>query len=596
MWNDNETDQDLIDFKYLVQSINSIIQNDDLAPSTIGIYGDWGSGKSSLMKMIEQDNTTKGNIVIKFNGWLFEGYEDSKIALLTTLIDELIKSRKWNEKAKKYISRLVKKIKWLKVIGKAGKIGLDAYMASNGTYDYNNALNDISSLDIDNYIKEVQDENKELIEKGIREFHKDFGKLIAQTNADRVIVLIDDLDRCNPDTVISTLEAIKLFLFAEKTIFIVSADERLINYAVKKRFPELPSHDYDVSKDYLEKLIQFPIRIPSLNESEFETYINLLFAKVNLDNNSFNDLLDVIFDPKKGNTEIGVSKINSDSLDQFLPNASENLKQDYLLSKQINSVLVSILKGNPRQCKRFLNMLMLRISMAESKGISLKKGVLAKLMLLEHFKTDSFNKLVKSSYENDFDVVLKLEQKEVDDSIKEFQGWLQDSWLLRWIDLEPKIGEENLKEYFYFTRNSQKSEFTLNKRLSSEAKEILISMFSSASEQKKAIKESKALAESDILTIFREICDKIIVEEDTKKRGNLFTLLLKYSMAHNTLVSEYCAFIEKVPENILLPSNPPNLLQITKGGPFEEQAKFILDKWSKSTNITLSKIAAKKQK
>ncbi|MEZ2414307.1 P-loop NTPase fold protein [Muriicola sp. E247] len=48
MWNDNETQQDLIDFKYLTDSVNLIINNDNLVPSTIGVYGDWGSGKSPL--------------------------------------------------------------------------------------------------------------------------------------------------------------------------------------------------------------------------------------------------------------------------------------------------------------------------------------------------------------------------------------------------------------------------------------------------------------------------------------------------------------------------------------------------------------------
>jgi len=68
MWNDNETDQDLIDFKYLTNSVNLIINNEDLIPSTIGVYGDWGSGKSSLMKMIELENTNPENLIIKFNG------------------------------------------------------------------------------------------------------------------------------------------------------------------------------------------------------------------------------------------------------------------------------------------------------------------------------------------------------------------------------------------------------------------------------------------------------------------------------------------------------------------------------------------------
>ncbi len=317
MWNDNETHQDLIDFKYLTNSVNLIINNEDLIPSTIGVYGDWGSGKSSLMKMIELENTNPENLIIKFNGWLFEGYEDAKIALLSTLVDEIIKSRTWDEKTKKYLGRLVKRIKWLKLITKTAQMGINGFIASQADFDYQKTIKDISELNIDDYIKEVEDENKTLIDKGIREFHKDFEELLEQTKLKRVIVLIDDLDRCNPDTIISTLEAIKLFLFVKKSVFIISADERLINYAVKKRFPELPSTDYDVSKDYIEKLIHFPIRIPSLSESEYETYVNLLFAKLHLSSTDFENLRVAVFQPKE-NIDLSACKLNNENISNLI--------------------------------------------------------------------------------------------------------------------------------------------------------------------------------------------------------------------------------------------------------------------------------------
>ena len=69
----------------------------------------------------------------------------------------------------------------------------------------------------------------------IEDFHKDFTQLLAETKIKRLIVFIDDLDRCNPDTVIETLEAIKLFLYVDGTVFIISADERLIEYSVRQK-------------------------------------------------------------------------------------------------------------------------------------------------------------------------------------------------------------------------------------------------------------------------------------------------------------------------------------------------------------------------
>lgn len=93
-----------------------------------------------------------------------------------------------------------------------------------------------------------------------------------------------------PDTIIETLEAIKLFLFVPHTAFILGADERLVKYAVRRRFPELPGERAEVGRDYLEKLIQFPIRVPPLGRGEIESYINLLFTrKANLAADKFEE-------------------------------------------------------------------------------------------------------------------------------------------------------------------------------------------------------------------------------------------------------------------------------------------------------------------
>ena len=96
MWRDSETELDYLDFDYLIETVSNIIKNDDLLPSTIGVYGDWGSGKSSLMYMCK-DRLTKADEKIKclvFNGWLFENYEDAKTAILGTILDEISKEER----------------------------------------------------------------------------------------------------------------------------------------------------------------------------------------------------------------------------------------------------------------------------------------------------------------------------------------------------------------------------------------------------------------------------------------------------------------------------------------------------------------------
>ena len=83
MWPDKETEIDYLNFGYMVDMVVDIATNRKLSPSTIGLYGDWGSGKSSLMKLaqkkieeknskIEKEKDTVKTLCIEFNGWLLK--------------------------------------------------------------------------------------------------------------------------------------------------------------------------------------------------------------------------------------------------------------------------------------------------------------------------------------------------------------------------------------------------------------------------------------------------------------------------------------------------------------------------------------------
>src|SRR6202008_4831902 len=86
-----------------------------------------------------------------------------------------------------------------------------------------------------------------------------------------LVVLIDDLDRCLPETTISTLEAIRLFLFLENTAFVVAADDQMIKHAVRRHFEGIT--DDDLVTNYFDKLIQVPIRVPQLGTQEVRAYM-----------------------------------------------------------------------------------------------------------------------------------------------------------------------------------------------------------------------------------------------------------------------------------------------------------------------------------
>jgi hypothetical protein len=142
--------------------------------------------------------------------------------------------------------------------------------------------------------------------KEFSEFQKSFDELLEESKIKKLVVLIDDLDRCLPKVTIETLEAVRLFMFSKSTAFVIAADEAMIEYAVRNHFPDLPEDDnirtgFEYSKRYLEKLIQVPFRIPALGEIESGMYITLLLIGSCLkeDSPEFDKLLAVAIDKMK---------------------------------------------------------------------------------------------------------------------------------------------------------------------------------------------------------------------------------------------------------------------------------------------------------
>lgn len=105
---------------------------------------------------------------------------------------------------------------------------------------------------------------------------------------------MDELDRCTPETILDVIEAIRLFLFAKGTSFVIGADQRLIEYAIRTKYRDVIGNNLDIGKEYMEKVIQYPINIPALDEMEVEHYITCLLLEKKLEKEDFNKILEYI--------------------------------------------------------------------------------------------------------------------------------------------------------------------------------------------------------------------------------------------------------------------------------------------------------------
>ena len=551
MWADNASNIDMLAYKPYAELIYEISNDKRMSPLTIGLFGGWGSGKSTLLRLINEkviENKQQNKVVaITLNSWMFEGYDDAKTALMESLLRAIDSSEDVKEQCKQGAKELIKRVNWIRVGGTIAKQGIpflisaltgnpvpaissmvsgmtEKLKSSEGIEELQNGAKELKET----YLKEA--EKDESIVENIRVFRGEFQTLLKESGIENLIIMIDDLDRCNPDRILETLEAIKLFLAVEKTTFIVAIDERVVTYAIRKKYPKLSSEDnIDVSKDYIEKIIQLPIRLPELSEMDIKNYMLMLvcemFLKVEvvnefIDNLSISGLISKggiinstdILESLKINIENAEEKLNDrEKLDEF--------KEHLVIFETIGEVIAGSLKGNPRQAKRFLNTFHIRKRMAEIQGFNPNLALLAKLMVLEEVDIELFNELYVWQSQNE-GIPVKL--KEVYNLVKDGKGlegtsyskWNQDR-IKKWIEVEPiHLYDIDLRQYFYLSRESIGEISFVKNNLSFEDRKTVNDICESNDNtyQRKLIEKLKGLPE--------ETSDKVIKAILLKFRQN----------------------------------------------------------------------------
>lgn len=492
MWSDNETDRDLLGFKVHADLIKSVITNERILPVSIGVFGDWGSGKSSIMKMLDKELNADGQedtACLYFNGWTFEGYDDAKAALIEDILIKLQENKKFGHKVKDETTKLLKSVNWLRAGGflmkNVARPALLAYATGGASLivdvvdkakDFfgntvENSAELLKKIDADEG-KGIVNDLKGVIEKNtdndiptvVRKFREDFEKTIGKTGLKSLVILIDDLDRCNPERIIDNLEAIKLFLNVPKTAFVIGADERIVRHAIECRYKTPNIHSTEIEQykgivtDYLEKLIQVPYRLPRLSNADVETYMTLLFCFRDLSEGDFDAVYTefVKFRENDRHSSFNYEKVKA--LVKGKKNAKQkDVEQQLLMVKQIAPMVTDGLKGNPRQIKRFLNTFTLRLELAEVAKFDVDERILAKLMVLEYIALGRFKDLcdwqqMQNGKPKQIAELENYANNPKDKISSELSGW-DESIILKWARMEPSLKDVSLMDYYWIARD-----------------------------------------------------------------------------------------------------------------------------------------------
>lgn len=592
MWSDIETSKDLLGYTVHANLLKNIVMQEKNLPVTIGLYGDWGSGKSSTLKilkeMIEKDADSKDtSVVIYFDGWSFESFDDAKMALIQGIVENLENSRCFTGDLKETVKKAAKTVKnkifsmrtllWsvknvLAPAAMAYTTGGASFIPSlisffgsfNTEAKRKELLEKITGGDAEEFIKEAFNThiNTEQF-SAVREFRDSFKSLIEATGRERIVILIDDLDRCLPEHIIENLEAIKLFLNVEKTAFVIAADQSIVSEAIKRQYGEKIGIERrreggrSIGEDYMDKFIQIPYNIPKLSDQEVESYITLLFCQSMLSEEDFKkvhtDFQKYIIEHKFEGYGWG----NIKQLDGV--NTNEELNRIIPFMAHCTHSISRSLNRNPRLIKRFLNAFEIRSQLLSLNGSNTmeNKFLLLKLMLLETSHNDLFAELNLWSIEakGHSTQIQLLEEAAREDNIQksEFPGWNFDD-VKDLLLMEPYFSSVDLREIFWVSRDKLIDGMGGVTLIPKRIKEIFDDIYNASSEpiMKQKCLALKSFKGEDIENFYELLYRKALTDSESKTPYKVYYYLIENDVdkAYEKFLISFEIIVGKAPISI----------------------------------------------
>ena len=488
MWSDNETETDFLNYSETAEIVSEVLKQTHLRPISVGVFGGWGVGKSSLLRMVKNDIVQdKKNVVLHFDAWLFQGYDDARAALLQKIGDTLFEKAKGNASVLEKVTKLYRRIDKLRVLGLVAEgaafaAGMPTFgviaRGVEGVRDLAKGEGDkedvaaVKAMAAGTQGKTkglLRSEDDESPPKQIEKFREELQSILVDLDC-TLFVFIDNLDRCLPQKAIHTLEAVRLFLFMERTAFVIAADEEMIRLAVAEHYKVDGER---LVTDYLDKLIQIPVRVPKTGVAELRAFLILLLTSSPLGSASglrpealgalreyLIERLRLIWQDPFPEIDDLLGAMASQSLSD---SEQKSMRQASLLAKRMSPLLVTSARvsGNPRIVKRMLNTMRMRQMTAQRRGITLSEEALAKLVLFERcageVATNDLMRLISGAPEGKVELLKKLEAGDpIEQGTDVPESWVkQEKFIDSWVLLDPLLGDLDLRPAAYLSRETQ---------------------------------------------------------------------------------------------------------------------------------------------
>jgi energy-coupling factor transporter ATP-binding protein EcfA2 len=259
-----------VDHSALAQSVHQGIL---LAPPPfrIALFGPWGSGKSTLLRQVEQVVKDTHRVdsdselfckTLWFNPWHYESDPNLLLSLIVALSSEIPDGVRYSRRGAKLVREVITAADWL------GRRRRDRRARTN------------DDLDLEGTEEGGDAARVEIVRDAVRRFIDMILVQAPKHRARRLVVFIDDLDKCLPDNALALLDCLKLFFDRGSNIVLVfTVDRDVLSAAIQQRHQTGPHFEADL---YLEKVFEFSYNVPPIEFGQLKPLIQVLYERAGL--------------------------------------------------------------------------------------------------------------------------------------------------------------------------------------------------------------------------------------------------------------------------------------------------------------------------
>ena len=249
-------------------------------PACIGLYGHWGTGKTAILRSTANQWNERGlGPVVWFNSWEHDRAGDSLTPLLSTIATYASEFAKDNQKVKDLGTAVIKTALSLTL-----RLGISAatFAALGSAAVALSPLSRVRAEEYSDYFKARDDEAAHTMAASA--LKAQFADLVSAAmdnypdGEQKLLILLDDVDRCLPDRALALIESVKLLLCGApncRALFLFAVDRSMINEAVRARYPGSIAY---IGEDYLEKVFDFSFEAPNIVQANIEAYVRQLYG------------------------------------------------------------------------------------------------------------------------------------------------------------------------------------------------------------------------------------------------------------------------------------------------------------------------------